>query len=374
MARRKRRAFTLIELLVVIAIIAVLIALLLPAVQAAREAARRAQCVNNMKQLGIALHNYHDVVGKLPWGAGPWGWNDWSAHVMMLPYMEQTPLYNSFNFFHVAGKGTLPDQDGQSYGDPRGARNSTSTQAVVATFTCPSDSDRLTTPCGHTSYHGNSGSAPNVFYGGIGNPNSVGCTGPSAGLFHWVGVNETGTPQRNQPAFRGVGFADIIDGLSNTAAFSERVMGIGANNNGSANSSGANPVFDGLKPSSQIVQTSANSQNDSSPQEYYTICTASGGPKLANLDSEDPSGGKWYHGYCFNTRYNHVMPPNSFGCQDNDSTGTQAAIPPSSRHPGVVNILFADGSVKAVKSTVSINTWWALGTRAGGEITSGDSY
>src|SRR5213595_1234169 len=95
---RGNRGFTLIELLVVIAIIAVLIALLLPAVQAAREAARRAQCVNNLKQLGIALHNYHDVNNVLPWGAGPWGWHDWSAHVMMLPYIEQTSLFNAINF------------------------------------------------------------------------------------------------------------------------------------------------------------------------------------------------------------------------------------------------------------------------------------
>src|SRR3954454_12849676 len=97
-SRNSSRGFTLIELLVVIAIIAILIALLLPAVQAAREAARRAQCVNNLKQLGIALHNYHDVNSVLPWGAGPWGWHDWSAHVMMLPYMEQTSVFNALNF------------------------------------------------------------------------------------------------------------------------------------------------------------------------------------------------------------------------------------------------------------------------------------
>src|SRR4030088_848592 len=91
------RAFTLIELLVVIAIIAVLIALLLPAVQSAREAARRAQCVNNLKQLGIAMHNYHSSVNSLPWGDGPW-WIEWSAHTLLLPYMEQAPIYNAINF------------------------------------------------------------------------------------------------------------------------------------------------------------------------------------------------------------------------------------------------------------------------------------
>jgi prepilin-type N-terminal cleavage/methylation domain-containing protein len=97
MKTRIRRGFTLIELLVVIAIIAVLIALLLPAVQAAREAARRAQCVNNLKQMGLAVHNYISAVGALPGGDYPW-WTEWSAHAMMLPYLEQGPIYNSINF------------------------------------------------------------------------------------------------------------------------------------------------------------------------------------------------------------------------------------------------------------------------------------
>src|SRR3954453_12367741 len=103
--RRKRHGFTLIELLVVIAIIAVLIALLLPAVQAARDAARRAQCSNNMKQLGLAMHNYHSTHNKTPWGAGPWGWNDWSGHTMLLPFMEQAPMFNSMNFFNGLAQG-----------------------------------------------------------------------------------------------------------------------------------------------------------------------------------------------------------------------------------------------------------------------------
>ena len=94
----RRRGFTLIELLVVIAIIAVLIALLLPAVQAAREAARRAQCVNNLKQIGLALHNYHQAVNAFPWGDGPDEWNVWSSVALALPYFEGTTVFNAINF------------------------------------------------------------------------------------------------------------------------------------------------------------------------------------------------------------------------------------------------------------------------------------
>ncbi len=363
--KRQSRGFTLIELLVVIAIIAVLIALLLPAVQAAREAARRSQCVNNMKQLGIALHNYHDTIGRLPWGAGPWGWNDWSTQVMILPYMEQTSVFNAFNFVN----GSLPDTGN---GGPAGLWliNTTAALVKINTFVCPSDTDRitpdsyngLTLSWGRMSYRANGGSAPNVFYGGINN--SVGCSGPAAGMFEWVATNEKNEAQRGQPAFPGVSFADVTDGLSNTAAFSEHVLGIGNNNKNQ---------LDPLKPSSSSVQTTQNSTNDSTPQEYYNICLGSGGPTTTNLEDEGSAGAKWHYGYCYYTRYNHVMPPNSFGCQDNNSVGTQAAIPPSSRHPGVVNTLMGDGSVRATKSTININTWWAVGTRAGGEVISADA-
>ncbi len=222
MQRRSDRAgFTLIELLVVIAIIAVLIALLLPAVQAAREAARRAQCVNNLKQLGIALHNYHDVTGVLPWGAGPWGWNDWSTHVMMLPYMEQTPLYNALNFTNGCADGNC------------GGVNTTGVYRQVATFLCPSDPDRLSTAQGHNNYMGNAGSAPNSFYGW--NSQSNGAYGGFAGVFCFVGVACDSPPAppcggaNGQQPF-SIGFRDVTDGLSNTAAFSERIKGIAQGN------------------------------------------------------------------------------------------------------------------------------------------------
>jgi len=133
-----RRGFTLIELLVVIAIIAVLIALLLPAVQAAREAARRAQCVNNLKQMGLAMHNYHSVADCFPLGASLAalnntdleGWSAWSGQALMLSYMEQTAIYNAINFnFNTPYHG----------GVLCAAVNSTAYQSKINSFLCPSD-------------------------------------------------------------------------------------------------------------------------------------------------------------------------------------------------------------------------------------------
>ena len=155
MRTRSRSGFTLIELLVVIAIIAVLlIALLLPAVQAAREAARRMQCVNNLKQIGLALHNYHSTINTFPMGSslgfspsyervGNGGWSDWSVHALLLPYLEQTPLYNAANFRFDAGL-----DDGTS-----GPINATVYLTRIAGFLCPSDG-----PAGATNINNYRGS------------------------------------------------------------------------------------------------------------------------------------------------------------------------------------------------------------------------
>src|SRR5262249_29972787 len=137
MDKGKRSALTLIELLVVIA---VLIARLVPAGQAAREAARRAQCVNNLKQLGIGCHNYHSAYDVLPWGSGPWGWNDISTHLLLLPYMEQTVAWNAFNF----NDGDDTDSNGVNPAQENTPNNRTVQSIQITTFLCPSDSDRLT--------------------------------------------------------------------------------------------------------------------------------------------------------------------------------------------------------------------------------------
>jgi prepilin-type N-terminal cleavage/methylation domain-containing protein len=197
-----RRGFTLIELLVVIAIIAVLIALLLPAVQAAREAARRIQCTNNLKQIGLALHNYHSAVGSFPmgitvafstaYGPGEQSWGTWSALSLMLPYLEQTNLYNAANFSLCT---QLP---------PGNAINSTVFNANIAAFLCPSD--------GLSGTSSSNLSNNNNYFGSIGTT-----TYPSAqtatGIFA-PGASAQGIGTAPTPAVLAYGIASVTDGTS----------------------------------------------------------------------------------------------------------------------------------------------------------------
>jgi prepilin-type N-terminal cleavage/methylation domain-containing protein/prepilin-type processing-associated H-X9-DG protein len=359
MGSRNRPGFTLIELLVVIAIIAVLIALLLPAVQSAREAARRAQCSNNLKQLGLAMHNYHSSVNSLPWGDGPW-WIEWSAHTLLLPYMEQGPIYNSINFADTESLGIASFVQNSPI-------NSTATYAVISSFNCPSDTDRLTDPDGHNNYMDNQGSAPNSDYGG--NSNLPSWNQPSAGPFIYSsnGV-DTGPPGFGGPS---INIAAITDGTSNTAGFSERVKAIGNN------FTGTSAPFDPGKPTASLSIPPAVANNlESTPQAYYQICIVTppvpfnGNQDAANFMDDNISGAMWCDGQPACTRYVHVMPPNTWSCRSN----LQIAHVANSRHPGGINVLFCDGSVKFIKTSINISTWWALGTRAGGEVISSDQY
>ena len=349
---QKRPAFTLIELLVVIAIIGVLIALLLPAVQSAREAARRAQCVNNLKQIGISMHNYHDAVGALPFGQGPFGWNDWNAQTMLMPYTEQSPLYNTINFSNGIGAAS-----------PNNSQNQTSHRTQINFLLCPSDPVRLVQPFGKINYAANAGNNTLFFHNAFN------------GMFGWV-INSNPDASGDNQSRAGLGgfsvsFRDVIDGLSNTAAFSEKVKGVGGGNN--------NNRRDNLEPTSdqfRLGDKPSNSNNAGShptTQQYYADCRQIN-RAIEPLPGTQNMGNHWWSGHPYAGRYNHVMPPNTWSClyPENGLTNGNGAVPPSSRHPGVVNVLFGDGSVRAIKQTINVEVWWAVGSRDGNEVVSAD--
>jgi prepilin-type N-terminal cleavage/methylation domain-containing protein/prepilin-type processing-associated H-X9-DG protein len=352
-----RPGFTLIELLVVIAIIGVLVALLLPAVQSARESARRTQCVNNLKQIGLALHDYHDAVGSFPWGQCEAGhWQDYSCHLPLLPYLEQANVYNSFNM-----------DDPWSYGQTDGGArpgcpiNTTAQYMKISVFLCPSDVDRLKTPFGHNNYACNSGTSPD----------SVNTPGPFNGPFISAAKATPGEA-------RVYSFADITDGTGQTAAFSEKIKGIGKA-----------IALDPGKPTSVVMFVPIAAEMISVPNLYNDMCKGT-----SSLVGQLPVGngyrnaymwgvgGMWHIGYPPQTRYNHVMTPNTWSCsasQDLDDiqapgAGYVGAHTASSRHPGMVNVLFCDGSVRTIKDTISVPVWWALGSIAGGEAISAKDY
>ncbi len=328
--RRTRAGFTLIELLVVIAIIAVLIALLLPAVQSAREAARRAQCTNNLKQLGLAMHNYHDSMGCFPMSMGfdspGFGYPEpvsYSGLSMLLPYMEQSVVFNTINYSIHRG-------------DPG---NITAKATVVSSFLCPSDPQQGNLPPGQAgeNYHPNSGNTIDYVHD-ISDPwNFNTSLPPFNGVFYplsWTRV------------------AAITDGTSNTAAFSE--MGLGDMSNAIATE----------KTDQFWTQTWPTT-----PALAITQCQ---GFPAADLSYQGLStdGVPWLEGST-SAMYNHVNTPNKRSCVFPPGRIMNTA---NSYHPGGVNLSMCDGSVRFVKDSVSLVTWNALGSRNGGEVISADSY
>ncbi|MDR3634839.1 MAG: DUF1559 domain-containing protein [Isosphaeraceae bacterium] len=356
-----RRGFTLIELLVVIAIIAVLIALLLPAVQAAREAARRAQCVNNLKQIGLASHNYESTNGAFPPAnimSGSWGvsikpptkgWtNNFSALAKILSFAEQSQSYNAMNY-------VFKDSD---------VSNTTICGSLIKMFVCPSDPNTQSFNDGGTVFGGsNYGSCDGDWYVFSFSQGAPAGTG-------WAGM-----PSRTAFAVNMARpISNFTDGTSNTLLFSEI------------------KTFDNrLKCGSLSVNNPfAIPSADGPPPADYS----GGGCSFGNTMHT-----RWTNGGVYHSGFTTAWPPNkvttytnttalttgistSLGIVDtdiisineNDGGPTFGAFTSRSYHPGGVNSLFADGSVKFIKSSIDGNTWRSLGSVQGAEVVSGDAY
>jgi prepilin-type N-terminal cleavage/methylation domain-containing protein/prepilin-type processing-associated H-X9-DG protein len=354
---RRRRGFTLIELLVVIAIIAVLIALLLPAVQAAREAARRSQCTNNLKQIGLALHNYHSTHDVFPLGVSQYSpttsffWDNWSVHALLLSALEQTALYNAANFM----VGNNETGSGPGY-----YMNTTVTGAKVSTYMCPSD--------------GNAGSV-SVTNNGVQNQldnsyvGSVGTTtlSPNGGTGAWSSAGSTGMFWY----YRSYGLRDASDGSSNTIAFSEGLVG-------GASSTLAYRGTAVLSVGGTTDQMLDAWSNQAAISAGLLKCS---GNYQKSSGLNNARGIFWEVGAVGMTLFNTIVPPNSVQYRWSACRSTGGGWPDqatysnaSSNHPGGANTLMADGSVKFMKDSIAQRTWWSLGTRANGEVVDASSY
>jgi prepilin-type processing-associated H-X9-DG protein len=360
-------------LLVVIAIIAVLIALLLPAVQAAREAARRIQCVNNLKQLGLAMHNYHEANNCFPMASNaamssvsPISFNTciqgWSAHAALLPYLGEGPTYNAINFNWGMSQ-SLTGSLAYCY-----FVNLTIYPTRISEFICPSDYRAFTSeltvgfpvPFANNDYMACTGSTTNL----------IGWTTGAAGQA--VPINCNNAPTNGVFALQqSKSIAAMLDGTSNIIAFSEAVNGVPKPEPPMTPLIGLNSV---TFPAGSLVLNATD--NVAAVQAAIQACDTA--YMTGGGSGGDARGDEWIHGGASFTLFNTVIPPN--GRKQTWTYCSMAASGPAeianaqSFHPGGVNCLLADGSVKFIRDSISQLVWWQLGSIAGGEVISADQY
>jgi prepilin-type N-terminal cleavage/methylation domain-containing protein/prepilin-type processing-associated H-X9-DG protein len=373
---RSDRGFSLIELLVVITIIAALIGLLLPAVQSARETARRTQCSNNLKQIGLAMQNYVVENEALPpvsidveWDVRknpiPQPHQNWSQHARLLPYLEQMVAYNAINWSFGArwsdGDGVYADTNPPD--DASGGKDSIPQMTVltlqIATFLCPSDNNRGSSGTyrfgggsklvGASNYAGNIGLNRRISGG---KPDlSWLLNGPNYVASNWDNtVNQTST----MSTFR--------DGASNTAIFSEWIKGQ------------AVPTGRARNGLSEVYNLGENSDFYATDRQFMELCNT---VPITAANQQWQWKGEWW-AYGATMIYSHTQTPNRTSCVyhdiNQDGRGTITMIGASSNHPGGVNVLFMDGSVRFVKNSVQYQTWYAIATPNYGEAVSSDAF
>ncbi|MEW4490653.1 DUF1559 domain-containing protein [Thalassoglobus sp. JC818] len=359
----KRKAFTLIELLVVIAIIAILIALLLPAVQQAREAARRTECKNKLKQLGIALHNYHDTYNALPWGSGPenihgraggngnarGGGRRHNGMVGLLPYIDQAPMFNL-----ISAGGTAASVNGTTnyngFVFTPWDNNHQAVRANIPMLLCPSDGDTTEqSPRGKNNYMFSRGDQcwdTNPSWNGNGGRGL-------RGMF----VGGRDVYNRN--------FKEVVDGLSNTIAMGERIK---AKNGGTTVQSGATHID---------IQQSQYRVNPS-------VCETAVGPGgVYNGGVRRWAGTRWMDGTNAFSAMTTILGPNSPSCSQGPGDQRDGIFEPSSLHPGGAQVLMGDGAVRFISDSIDTGdttqespvngpspygVWGALGSINGGDI------
>lgn len=333
--RRTRQAFTLIELLVVIAIIAILIALLLPAVQQAREAARRSSCKNNLKQIGLAQHNYHETHNVFPVSIS---WNQrtndrqgaFSDKVAMLPFIERNNEYQLTNL----------QQRPYEAGGWHGSENITAQGGKIPVFNCPSESVEADGSGGRANFN----YAVNM---GVNRFNGTGFQGRHNGIGWYVGAGGNSDS--------AVKFSTITDGTSNTATYAEFAI---------------EPTGSGRRANKFRVYNWANG-GDANALRNDCIAKQAANNQGGRLGMR---GRSWAWSFVGSgAAYTHTMGPNEAACHsfEGDWMGS-TMMSASSNHPGTVHVLFADGKVKSISENISIVVWRALGTRNGGETVSGD--